>query len=425
MRQARGRSPRSRSDLRQAGGLSHAPRIPFALSRSAQVRSTIPIIYLDNNATTKPSDAAIQASTDALSEHWQNPSSVHRPGQAARQLVELARRDLAELIGARPRDVVITSGGTESIDLAVRGVLDTREPGARRFVTTRIEHAAVRDLAEEFERTGFASVAWASAGRDGVVDLATLDRLIAPGVTLVSVQWANNETGVVQPVERIAALCRARGVLFHCDATQWVGKQPTDVLGLDCDLLTCSAHKFHGPKGAGLLWIRPGVRLRPRLVGSQELGRRGGTEAVQAIAGAGAAAREAVAWLRDPSERERLAGLRDRFERRVLGLAPDAEVNGAGAPRLWNTTNIGFPRLEAEALLLLLSERGVCASAGAACSSGSLDPSPVLLSMGVPSAVAHGSVRFSLSKHTTMDELDEAATIVGACVARLRASLPQ
>ncbi len=225
-------------------------------------------------------------------------------------------------------------------------------------------------------------------------------------------------------MEAIANLCRERGVHFHCDAVQIIGKEPVGA-PLPCDLLSFSPHKFHGPKGVGVLWTRPGVKLRPTLLGTQELGRRGGTENVPGILGAGVAAREAAAWLADPAARAAIGALRDHFEGVILKAVPDAVINGHSVPRLWNTTNIGFPRLEAEALLLLLSERGLCASAGAACSSGSLDPSPVLLAMGVPEPIAHGSLRFSLSKHTTRDEIDQAARTVIESVARLRASLPR
>jgi cysteine desulfurase len=242
-------------------------------------------------------------------------------------------------------------------------------------------------------------------------------------VALVSVMWANNETGVLQPVHSIGERCRARGVRFHCDATQWVGRMPTDVANLPVDLVTASAHKFHGPKGVGVLWVRGGVRVLPQVIGGpQERDRRGGTENVAGIVGTGVAADAAVAWLADPAGRERGAAMRDDFERAVLAAVPDAVVNGGSALRLWNTSNIGFPGLEAEALLLLLSERGVAASAGAACSSGSLDPSPVLLAMGVPPRIAHGSVRFSIARTTTEEELRIAAEEVAACVARLRRS---
>ena len=384
-------------------------------------------INLDANATTEPSPAVIRAVHDALAEFWHNPSSVHRAGQAARHRVELARQSLAELIGAKPRDLVLTSGGTESIDLAVRGALGARAPDGPRpvFVTSRVEHAAVRELAEHLERTGGASVRWADVGADGRVDPGSVAALLggAPGV--VCAQWANNETGAVQPVAEIHAACARAGAVFLCDGTQWVGKMPVDVSTLaPFDALVFSPHKFHGPKGVGCLWARRGVKVRPAIHGTQELGRRGGTENVPGILGAGVAAAEARAWVADAGARERLEGLRDRFERDVLRAVPDARVNGPTGPgaRLWNTTNIAFPRLEAEALLMLLSERGVYASAGAACSSGSLDPSPVLLAMGVPPELAHGSLRFSLSRHTTEADLTAAAPIIADAVRTLRGS---
>ncbi|MCC6679108.1 MAG: cysteine desulfurase [Phycisphaerales bacterium] len=410
------------------------------------------IIYLDNNATTRPGEPVRAAVDAALREYWHNPSSIHRPGQAARRQVELARAALAELIGARARQITLTGSGTEAIDLAIRGTLEAwRPPGAKSdppvIITTRIEHAAVRDLVEDLEKTGRAEVRWAPIGPGGIVDVAGLAALVDDRAAIISVQWANNETGVLQPVQEIAALARARAVPFHCDATQWVGKMETEVgrhegteaqrhegggdslrpsvpSCLDASLLTFSPHKFHGPKGVGVLWAGQGVRLRPVIHGAQELGRRGGTENVPGIIGAGVAAREALAWLARPGERERLTGLRNRLERGVLERIPDAVVNAPPdrSRRLWNTTNIGFPRLEAEALLLLLSERGVCASAGAACSSGSLEPSPVLLAMGVAPEVAHGSLRFSLSRETTAEEIERAIAAVVAAVEQLRKS---
>lgn len=392
------------------------------------------MIYLDNNATTQPCPEAVQAARDALELHWHNPSSVHRPGQDARRLVELARQDLAALIGARPKDLTFTSGGTEALDLAIRGSLAATS--RRAIVTTGVEHAAVRDLCEHLRsREGSASapveIRLAPVDLQGIVRLDALDPLVDNAAALVVIQWANNETGGVQPVEAISALCAARGVRFLCDATQWVGKMPAPVGdgALDCDLLTFSPHKFHGPKGVGVLYARPATRLGPALHGSQEKGRRGGTENVPGIAGAGAAARAAKAWLElGPAEISRLGAMRDRFEHAVLARVAGASVNGPPSSdprlRLWNTTNIAFPRLEAEALLLAFSERGLCASAGAACSSGSLDPSPVLLAMGIRPELAHGSVRFSLSRNTTDQELDEAARIVSSCVERLRQSLP-
>lgn len=403
------------------------------------------VIYLDNNATTRPSEGVVRAVTGALSEFWQNPSSVHRGGQGARQKLELARKQLANLVGTKPRFITITGSGTESLDLAIRGSLlaqgrigGSRKRGAGALLTTEVEHGAVRELASALEREEGVRTLWAELEPGGRVRAESVRRLLEanPDTGLVSVQWANNETGVVHPVHEIGRICREKGVVFHCDGTQWVGRMPATLAEgggrpvegcepLTVDLLTFSAHKFHGPKGVGVLYARGGVRISPVIHGEQELGRRGGTENVPGVVGAGVAAEEALAFLADPAGRERVGRLRDRFEAGILAAVGDAVVNGHGSveERLYNTSNIGFPRLEAEALLLLLSERGVACSAGAACSSGSLEPSPVLRAMGVAPEVAHGSLRFSLSRETTEAEVAEAVGIVAACVERLRTSM--
>ncbi|MFM9957563.1 MAG: cysteine desulfurase family protein [Phycisphaerales bacterium] len=393
-------------------------------------------VYLDNNATTQPLPRVVEAMDDALRQTWANPSSVHRAGQAARHAVELSRASVARLIGVAPAEVVFTSGATESINLAIRGVLAAASAGQGKrsvpskpvVVSTPIEHEAVRELLAELSRRGVVEVRTAPVGRDGAVSASEVAALIDDAVALVNVMWANNETGVMQPVEEIGAICRDRGVIFHVDGTQVIGKRAIDVArggprgAPVCDLLSFSAHKFHGPKGAGALWVRRGVRLVPQQPGVQERERRAGTENVPAIVGMGEAADAAADWLKTHENTAQIIALRDRLEGGVLERVPGAKVNGAGAARLDNTTNIAFPKLEAEALLLLLSERGVYASAGAACSSGSLDPSPVLLAMGIPSEEAHGSLRFSLSRLTTDAEIDEALGVIPSCVERLRAS---
>lgn len=381
-------------------------------------------IDLDNNATTRPTPEVCAAVARGMTELWHNPSSVHRPGQEARHALELARARLAALVGAQPRRLTLTGSGTESIHLAVRGVLGAAT--RRTIVTTPVEHAAVRDLCEQLASEGV-TVRHLPLTPCGSADASALPGLL-DDAALVSVQWVNNETGVVQPVHAIGNACRAAGVPFHCDATQWVGKMPCDLSAPDAppiDLMTFSPHKFHGPKGVGCLFVGPGVRLRPVMPGSQELGRRGGTENLPGVLGAAVAADQAAAWLADPEARARQGALRDRFERAVLDACPGAHPNPAGScERVWNTANVAFPRLEAEALLMGFSERGLCASAGAACSSGSLDPSPVLLAMGVAPESAHGSVRFSLSRDTTEADADEAAEIVAAVVRRARGVLP-
>ncbi|MEM1107740.1 MAG: cysteine desulfurase family protein [Planctomycetota bacterium] len=403
------------------------------------------VIYLDNNATTRPLPGVTEAVAEAHEELWANPSSVHRFGQAVRQRMELARASTAKLIGARPRELVLASGGTEANNLAIWGTLG-EDFSAATFITTKTEHAAVRELAENVEKRG-GRVVWLPILEGGRVDLGALAELLDEAsresqIVLLSVMWANNETGVVQPIEEIAgAMTEAREAarqagravkfVFHTDATQAVGKLPVDVKfsgGACVDLLTFAAHKFHGPKGVGALWLRRGVRVRPQqLGGPQETERRGGTENVPGVIGMGVAAEAAAEFVNNNEEIAWLRGLRDRLEERVKAGLPegvDLSVNSGGEERLWNTTNLGFRGLEAEAILLGLSERGVCASAGAACSSGSLEPSPVLRAMGVEEAVAHGSIRLSLSRFTTEAEIDRAAEVVAEVVGRLSRVMP-
>ncbi|MCB9841316.1 MAG: cysteine desulfurase [Phycisphaeraceae bacterium] len=426
------------------------------------------MIYLDNNATTRPSPGVVAAMHDALENCWHNPSSIHRAGQLARQKVELARKETADLIGAKPRQIVFTASGTESIDLVIRGLVDFKRRTADKpvVITTPIEHGAVRELVHDLAKRGVIEERILPVKHAGLVDADALPAMLedANRVACVSVMWANNETGVVQPIDAIGTICRQRNVTFHCDGTQWVGKMPTRIdpgersvspsergaqasaaapanhngshtpdttpaSPTPIDVLTFAPHKFYGPKGVGMVWLRRGVRLPPQIHGSQELGRRGGTENVPGIVGAGVACREAREWLADPDNLRRQRDLRDHFEQTILEAVPGAVVNGPACvrnqpcPRMWNTSSIGFPRLEAEALLMLLSEMGLCASAGSACSSGSLEPSPVLLAMGCARETAHGSIRFSISRETTRPEIDEAVRIILAAVNRLKQSV--
>ncbi len=396
------------------------------------------LIYLDNNATTQPLPEVVAAMTEMQERLWANPSSVHRAGQQVRQRLELARASVARLINAQDREVIFTSGGTEANNLALFGYLvglATSTPHQRRplLITTRTEHTAIRQPAEALTAAGV-EVVYLPVDNQGRVDPSQLIAALAAHAddktrTLVSIQWANNETGVIQPVAELAQACRRHTtglpVVFHCDATQAVGKIPVDVRSTNLDMLTLAGHKFHGPKGVGALWIRSGVRLRAQNRGGpQERERRGGTENTPGIVGMGVAADMAAAFVNDQSRIAALRELRDHLEAGLLATMPGAVVNGGAAPRLWNTTNIAFPKIEAEAILLSLSERGICASAGAACSSGSLEPSPVLLAMGVDEPLAHGSVRFSLSRLTTRDEIDQGLTIVPPVIERLRRTLP-
>lgn len=406
-------------------------------------------VYLDNNATTQPAPQVAQAIQETVEQFWANPSSVHRFGQAVRQRIELARAKIAFLIGCRPRDLVFTSGGTESNNLALRGVLDRTLPGRHRkqpssrgvLITTRTEHAAIRETAQQLADLGV-QVVYVPVNCNGLVNPQDLtaalnEHATGDAVPLVSIHWANNETGAVQQVDALATACQAhqrdRGgprVILHVDATQAVGKIPVDVGCVPIDLLTLSAHKFHGPKGIGALYIRGGLRLIPQMLGGpQEMGRRGGTENAPGIVGFGVAADLATPWLNNHDQIAHLTARRDRFEQAVCANLPQTvihceEPGPTAPPRLWNTSNLGFPRLEAEAILLGLSEQGLCASAGAACSSGSLEPSPVLLAMGIPQSVAHGSVRFSLSRYSTDEEIDRAVAIIRRVVDKLMRITP-
>jgi cysteine desulfurase len=378
------------------------------------------MIYLDNNATTQPAPEVVAAMLPYLTELYGNASSVYRFGQRARQAIDEARAQVAALIGCDDAELVFTAGGTESINTALRGLLASRAP-RKQVVTSTVEHSAVRELCKHLGRDG-AEVVAVPVDADGVLDMDELERVVGPDTALVTIMWANNETGVLFPVERIAKLCKGRGVPFHCDATQAVGKVPIDLHTTPIDAMSFASHKFHGPKGVGGLFVRRGVRVRPLMIGGpQERSRRGGTENVPGIVGMGKAAELAQASLPKSAA---IAKLRDRFEHGVIERIEDAQVIGGRAERVSNTSNIGFSRLEAEAILLLLSEADLCASAGSACSSGSLEPSPVLMAMGVDGRIAHGAVRFSLSRYTTEAEVDRALAILPPIITRLRAVLP-
>ena len=381
-----------------------------------------PPIYLDNNATTRPAPEVVAAMLPLLTELYGNPSSVHRFGQRARQAVDEARGRVAGLVNCAESELLLTGGGTESVNTAVRGLLAARAP-RRRVVTSTVEHSATRELCQQLARDGVAEVTEVPVDGGGDPDLAALRAAVAADdAALVTLLWANNETGVLTPIEQVSAVCQAARVPLHVDATQAVGKVPVDVKSVGVDAMSFAAHKFHGPKGVAALYVRRGVRVRPLLIGGpQERGRRGGTENVPGIVGMGRAAELARERL---GEMPRVAAMRDRLEHAILTTIPDTHVNGRPDHRLPNTTNIGFARLEAEAILLLLSEQGVCASAGAACSSGSLEPSHVLKGMHVDPRVAHGAVRFSLSRYTTDDEIDRTLAILPGMIGKLRAVLP-
>jgi cysteine desulfurase len=378
------------------------------------------VVYLDNNSTTRPAPEVVEAMLPYLRDFYGNPSSPHRFGQLARKAVDDARAAVATLIGSRESELVFTGGGTESVNTAIRGLLGARAP-RRRIVTSVVEHAATRTLCQQLAREGFTITA-IEVDRDGLLDLDALAAALGDDVALVTLIWANNETGVIFPMQQIAEICRRAKVPLHADATQAVGKIPVNVADAGIDAMTFAAHKFHGPKGVAGLFIRRGLRLRPLVIGGpQERERRGGTENVPGIVGMGRAAQLAGEFL---PNMPRVARLRDRLERGILDTIPETSLNGSPQHRLPNTSNISFAGLEAEAILLLLSEKDICASAGAACSSGSLEPSPVLLAMKIDPRLAHGAIRFSLSRYSTEAEVERALAVLPEAIARLRRVMP-
>ncbi len=372
-------------------------------------------IYLDNNSTTRLAPEVLDAMLPYLTNEYGNPSSMHRTGQAARHAIETARQDVADLLGADPREIVFTSGGTEADNLAILGTL-AAHPTKHDIVTTAVEHVAVHSLCERLATQDY-RVTFVSVDARGRLDVDGFSKAL-DGAAIASVMHANNETGVIFPIEELAAIANQKGVPLHVDAVQTAGKLTLDVRAMRPALLSISAHKFHGPKGVGALYVRKGVRLRNQLVGGhQERDIRPGTENVAAIVGMGAAAKLARNRLAQASAH--MAELRDRLEQGILSRIKFAHVIGGESPRTCNTTTIGFEAIEAEAILIALSEEGVCASSGSACSSGSLEPSHVLKAMGIDERIAHGAVRFSLSSETTADEIARALEIIANVVNRL------
>jgi len=374
---------------------------------------------MDANATTPLLPEVVEAMRPFWTEAFGNASSIHQPGQRARAAVERARESVAGLIGCRAAEVVFTSGGTESDNLALFGTL---APGDH-LIASSMEHSAVMQAADALAGRGV-EVSFLPATPQGLVEPSALEAALRPNTRLVSVMLANNETGVIQPVRALADLTHATGALFHSDAVQAAGKLEIDVKALGCDLLSISGHKMYAPQGVGALFVRRNVRLRPIFFGgNHERGRRAGTENVAGIAGLGKAAELARVWLAN-GEQQALAALRDRLEQGILAQVEQAGVNGAGAPRVANTGNLFFDHVEAEALVIALDLKGLAVSGGSACQSGSTEPSHVLLAMGLSVARARASVRFSLGRLTTEDEVDAALALVPAAVARLRQLSP-
>lgn len=362
------------------------------------------VVYLDNNATTKTSPEVFEAMKPFFTERYGNPSSMHSFGGSVGTDIRKARAQVAELLGATPGEVIFTSGGTESDSTSILSSLATME-GRKEIVTTRVEHPAVLYLCQKLARVNGYRVRWLSVDKEGMLDMDEVRDKITDQTAVVSIMWANNETGVVYPVEEIGEIAHEKGALMHTDGVQAVGKIPINLKETEIDFLSLSSHKLHGPKGIGALYVRRGTRFSPFVTGGhQESDRRGGTENVPGIVGLGEAARLAMAEAGEAHERMRR--LRDKLQVGLLADIPSARVNGNLVHRLPNTLSIGFEFVEGEAILMRLDGKGICASSGSACTSGSLEPSHVLRAMGVPFTAVHGSIRFSLSRYTTDEEID-------------------
>lgn len=374
------------------------------------------VVYLDNNATTEIDPQVLAAMLPYLSNLYGNPSSMHTFGGQVGAAVQEAREHLAELLGAEATEIIFTSCGTESNNTAIHAALSA-QPEKRHIVTTAVEHPAVLNVCQHLEKKGY-TVTYLSVDRRGQLDLMEVEAAITGGTALVATMYANNETGVVFPVEQIGAIAKEQGATFLVDAVQAVGKVPLNLSTSTIDLLTLSGHKFHAPKGVGALYVRRGFKFRPFLLGgSQERGRRAGTQNVPGIIALGKAAELARTHLCDLGQTRRL---RDLLEKQLLAQIPNCELNGGGTTRLANTTNIGFKYIEGEAILLMLDREGICASSGSACTSGSLDPSHVLKAMGLPYTILHGSIRFSLSRFTTESDIQHVLSVMPGIVQKLR-----
>jgi cysteine desulfurase len=375
------------------------------------------LIYLDYNATTPLAAEAMEAMLPYLREHYGNPSSIHGAGRATRAAIDEARDGMARLLGGRPHEVIFTGGGTESDNLAILGLARAHAARGRHLITAATEHHAVLRACEHLERCEGFQVTYLPVDSEGQIDPADLRNAIRRETTVASIMTANNETGVMQSMPAISSTCRERGVLLHTDAVQSYGKEPLDLALYDA--VSLAAHKFYGPAGAGVLWVRSGVAIQSiQHGGSHENERRPGTENVAAIAGMAAAAELALKAME--GERPRLAGLRDRLWEGVRAAYPEAVRNGH--PQLANTLNVSFPGLDGEGLLINLDLEGVCASSGSACMVGSIVPSHVLTAMGRPAEIAQATVRFSLGKWTTAEEIEKTIAILPGIVSRLEAS---
>ena len=379
------------------------------------------VIYVDNNATTQVAPEVLEEMLPYFNEYYGNPSSMHTFGGMVEHKIVEARERLAGLLGASPDEIIFTSCGTESDSTAIRAAI-LSNPNKKHILTSRVEHPAVKNLFEYLSKNGYRAT-FVPVDRKGRLDLDYLYKNLDEDTAIVSIMWANNESGVIFPVEEIGEVLREKRIVFHTDAVQTVGKIPINLKNVDVDMLSLSGHKLHGPKGVGALYVRKGTKYSPFLIGGhQEKGRRGGTENVASIVGLGKASELAAENLMDKSIK--VKRLRDKLETELISRIPNAMINGDKEHRLPNTTSIAFEYVEGESILLLMDEFGICASSGSACTSGSLEPSHVLRAMGVPFTAAHGSIRFSLSIYNTEEEMDVIIEKLPPIIERLRELSP-
>lgn len=379
------------------------------------------IIYADNNATTRVAKKVLDEMLPYLETYYGNPSSMHTFGGQIAKKINEAREKTASLVNASPEEILFTSCGTESDSTAIRAAIRSN-PDRKQIVTTRVEHPAIKNLCEHFAKNDF-HVTYVPVDENGTLDLDYLYKNLTDDTAIVSIMWANNETGVIFPIEEIAAKVKEKGIVFHTDAVQAVGKIPIDLKNTKIDMLSLSGHKIHAPKGIGALYIKKGTKFSPFLIGGhQEKGRRGGTENVASIIGLGAASELSGSLMEE--ENTRVKEMRDSLEKGLLERIDNAIVNGAKEKRLPNTTSIAFEYVEGEAILLMMDEYGICASSGSACTSGSLEPSHVLRAMGVPFTAAHGTIRFSLSTYNTTEEVNFIIEKLPPIIEKLREMSP-
>lgn len=379
-------------------------------------------VYLDNAATTALSPGVLEAMLPYFTQYYGNPSSVHAFGREAKQGLDKARDQVAKALHCEPSEVIFTGCGTESDNTVLLGVAQRYGDKGKHIITTNVEHHAILHTCEYLEKQGY-SVTYLPVDQDGLVTAEQVAAAIRPDTILVSIMFANNEVGTIMPIQEIGVVCKEKGVLFHTDAVQAVGHIPVDVQAMHIDMLSLSAHKFHGPKGVGALYCRKGIRLPSYIMGgAQERGRRAGTENVAGIVGLGAAIQLATEQLEE--NRAKMTALRDRLMTGIQARISEVKLNGHPTNRLPNNVNFSFKYIEGESILLMLDMNGIAASSGSACTSGSLDPSHVLLALGLPHEIAHGSVRLTLGDETTEEDIDYTINVLEKTVARLRAMSP-